>query len=144
MNSNFKSIYNQLIKEENDNSYYVEVPVSVIVKMSPEDSDKYDYESNYKAKVKFDIDIEYRSWGIKRIDLIVSEIEPVSVILLEPIDMKPSKTLSVYIDPSKIEKEVKNSQIVTVASLDLYIDINGKIDYSASSLEIYQPKHSDI
>lgn len=66
----------------------------------------FDYESRYtKVKIKYNIDIEYRSWGIKGISILAPDQKIHIELELLPEDQEDSQSYTFEVDLSDIKVE---------------------------------------
>jgi hypothetical protein len=113
-------------------SYSIEIPVEIysdvpgmMVSADPD-----------KVTVHFNIELEYRSWGIKGVYL--SARDNVAITLLMEPDVNPdasvTKTVTVDLSKVKTERVEPESDAVTLYSLDLWLDKTGNVDYGKTVL----------
>ena len=138
-------IKNFIIENENDKSYHREVNVKVWdtgVKFNGMDIEDV---IDVKIKVLFDIEEEYRSWGIK--DILISNIRGEEQIELEVgyysdnlDDIKYENTI-LNLDWELLEtEEIKGKGIVTiddVLEIELTNDENGNLKVKSMNMNIY-------
>jgi len=82
------------------------------------------------VNISFNISIETRSYGIKSIYLYFSDIINVPYVE-ENIESGLTENKEVQIDLSNLQVEYIEG-IYTVYNIDLFLDINGNVDYSKS------------
>jgi len=100
-------------------------------------SEKYDVEGPDDIFMGFHIEIEARSWGIKDINVWVRGTIKIPISINDIETMRLIEEKEIIVDLDKIKKEETTGQgIVTVRSIDVYLDANFNVDYNHSSLEI--------
>jgi len=137
MNNKFKLFVESLLKEGSDD-YSTEIKASIFLNLPEDQHQKYDYDSFQKLNISFSLDMEARSWGIKSISLALRHIESFVVELTDMSTGQVVSTINVQIDPSKlqIEKEAPTNYI-GFGDMDIYIDENGAVDYTRSSIQSF-------
>lgn len=114
---------------------------NVLVDVSLNHDGNFDYEIKHKTKVRFSIDIEARSWGIKDISVNISTIDPFYVMLFDPENRTDLKEVLVEIDPFQIEVNLTKGQgWIGVSDIDLYGTVVGdkvEINYEMSDINVY-------
>ena len=122
----------QLLEKTPENEFNAEV--SVKMGGGPED---YDIEPLLpKTNIKFFIDVEYRSWGIKDIILYVTGGTKIGY-RTESYGELEEKQGEVVVDLEKINKEIIESKdTYTLGTLQVWLDESFNVDYNSSSLEI--------
>jgi hypothetical protein len=155
----FKKIYSHLVNESVRGDYEAGVDLSVTMegKYVPPDDDightldmAGGIERNYaeemevispkQVEIGFNIDIEYRSWGIKDIMVQPSGHGPIEVLLVdaETLDeYNPIKTLDLEIDFSQLKVDKNTADYISVGDLELVIDYNGNINYEKSYIDVH-------
>ena len=95
---------------------------------------------NKSINVPFRIDIGARQWGIKSMTVLVYEQIDIPIQIMtvdEQGNDKEAIDKTVSVDLSKVATEDKHgSGMVTLGSLDLYLDANLNVDYGKSSLTV--------
>jgi len=88
--------------------------------------------------IKFSIDVEYRSWGIK--DISVTILSSFIEIPIESTTFSNNQDLTedkkIVVDISKLKQEFIQSNAVTLREMDIYLDNNYNVDYKSSSIVI--------
>jgi len=117
------------INEDINDGYAYEISTNVIILGTADDVD-YDG-SGYKANIKFNIDFEYRSWGINGVEfqLLMSQI-PVY------FEMNGADR-SVNVDREQIDILWTAGQVYTVGDLD--VTLNKDLSVKEATLEVYYP-----
>jgi len=98
------------------------------------------YASN-EVSVKFRIDVEAREWGIKHMSVMVSGLVevPYTIIEYDENELELEKEGVVVVDLSQLVKtERKNSGVVTIGDMDLWLDKSGSVVYNRSEIVIYK------
>ena len=116
------------------NQYDAKVDVNVY---EAQIDDKYDVEGPGSLFIKFYIQIEARSWGIKDISVSPIGIINVPISITDVESMRVLEEREVTLDLNQIKKEeTTGNGVITLGALDLYLDKDFNVDYSNSSLEI--------
>jgi len=113
---------------------------STKVKVSMYGPSNYEVEGPDSVYVKFRIDVEAREWGIKNINLLVGGIIEVPYLLTEydADDNESESQRSIEVDLAQVPKENKTgSGVITLDSLELWLDDSFNVDYNRSSLSLY-------
>ena len=132
MNNVFNSIYKNILKEDNG-SYSTTVATSIYLNLPK----NLDYDFRHDVRVKFSIEMEARSWGIKSITVTPIQIETI-IIEIQNKQNEIVKTIQLEIDPSKLKTEIaKPESYIGVDDLEIMADVNGVIDYNKSSITVY-------
>ena len=130
------------VKTAQDKGFVQQVKVSVWINLPKDKEKEYEWElEDEKTTVYFDIDEEWRSWGMKSARVDVKRIHPVSVRIFgydDQFNEVPVKTLVLNIDTSQLQLEVRREDAITVGDLEITADANGVIDYSRSSIVAYR------
>jgi hypothetical protein len=119
-----------------DNEFSNAVKVSVIG--GPQDSDVDPLRPT--VDVKYRIDVDYRSWGIK--DINIYAFGPVEVelrhITYDANDMEQENETTITVELDKLQRESVKGDGVWVQAMDLQIDENFQVDYEASFLTVVE------
>jgi len=93
-----------------------------------------------RVTVKFKIDLESRSWGIKgaMISVIPDDIS-MDLIITNSYQDRDDEEFSKVLrfDPSKIPVELEAGEIITLSQMDLVLNDDFSIDYEASRIKGY-------
>ena len=102
------------------------------------------YIDDVDTLVNFDIDVEYKKWGINGIDIINIEGSnklEVVIYYYNEKDEEFDETTIINLDWDKIEKNVNPRKgVITVDNLELYLDNSesGDIIVTHGSIDVYQ------
>ena len=133
MNNQFNSMYKDILAEH-DVGYAHTVDVNVYL----DGGENIDYDSTHKTSVRFIIDLETRSWGIKGITVSPISIQPIEVEIVDTTGGTVNVTITLNIDPRKLKTERSVPEhYVGVGSINIHADVNGSIDYNRSTIEIF-------
>jgi hypothetical protein len=122
-------LYDKLKKvhEQEDKLFYsdVKVDASFVGK-----SDKLLDVVDRTVRVEYQIEIEYRDFGVKDINVYPEgEVE----IAVEVSDEQDNKTsMNIKVDMSKVRVEWQAGSGIQPLSLDIYVNENGEVDYERS------------
>ncbi len=116
-----------LKEQEEDNVFTGEAELNLHI---PGAYKEYDYEDPKKVSVSFRIEEDYRSWGLK--DINVSVVKPISfeweLIHLDGNgDEVKRETKEVTIDPSIIKYHWSEGAGIGVSEVEVEVDLNGKV-----------------
>lgn len=128
MKSIFNDTYNELIIEDDNDSYTAIVTATIFGKVA---------ESTQKVNVGFTIGMEYRSWGIKSIDVKPIQISSFSVELSSDGGSNGS-TIDIRLDIEQLRvKNFPPSGYIGVGGLEVYLDDDGHVDYNQSWMKVF-------
>ena len=114
------------IKEQVDDTFTSEVNVDIF----QENHDISLNDSGLKITVKYKIELEYRSWGLKDIYLHLVAVEPFTVDWEESYnqDEPTPEPLRFQLTPAEVEVEQGNlTPPIYPQTLEIYLDKNNKI-----------------
>ena len=84
-----------------------------------------------QARVYYTIDIEWRSWGIKSIDIFSRGIIGVEYSTDKDGVVEQSQ---LQVDMSKVKVDMVKGGSVTAQALEIWLDESGQVDYAKSEL----------
>lgn len=121
-----------------DNSYVNESEVWIYLSPQTPNYDNLDVH-RVRTFVKFLIEVEARSWGIKSLVVTISKIEPIHAIVTEfNVDKETEKDLTIEIDATKLKLEnVPSRGTITTGNIELYLNPDFSVDYNQSRIEIF-------
>ena len=127
MNSIFNDAYKNLIVEE-DNSYSVNVNATVHIASNDGD------DVSKKVNVRFSIDMEHRSWGIRDVTVTPLQISAFSV----PLDIGEGKTADINLDVNQLKARKSSPRnYIGVGPIEVFIDEDGNVDYGQSFIQVF-------
>lgn len=135
MKTKFNSLASQFLTES-DNTFSTKVKVIVHIN-STTNAEYEETESSITALVVYNIDIDYKTWGINDIRVTLIKIPYFNITFREISEKSELKNLTINIDVSKLQQNIVRSNIIKAGDLELYIDENGIINYSDSKITIY-------
>lgn len=121
-----REAYSSVIKENTDNEFLAKnVEISVFNKSN---NDLYIDDYGATAEVSYTIEIDYRSWGIKDIGVLIKKINPIRVVIQ---NLKTEEEQDFLIDPMQGEIEIDGSVVdsygqVCPTSIEIHLDDNFK------------------
>jgi hypothetical protein len=128
MNSIFNDTYNNLIVEE-DNTYSVNV--NAVVHTASDDGEE---DITEKVNVRFSIDMEHRSWGIREVTVMPLQISAFSVSL----NVGEGNTVDINLDVSQLRvTKLPPRNYIGVGPIEVFIDEDGKVDYGQSFIQVF-------
>ena len=114
------------VQEGSDGVYAALVPVEVY--NAPGDKALIEVD---EVRVEFKLDLEYRSWGVKAIDIYPQGL----VQIAGSVDSdEGTRDFGMQIDLSKLTIEYIKGSGITAKVLEIWLDANGKVDYSMSNI----------
>lgn len=119
-----------------DNEFRNAVKVSVVG--GPRDSDVSSVHPS--VDVKYRIDVDYRSWGIKDIHVYAFgtvEVE-VQYITYDANEMEEEHETTITVELDKLRKDSVKGDGVWIQGMDLQIDENFQVDYETSYLTVVE------
>lgn len=126
------------LQPSSNENYSTVIKASITIDMPEDKKLIYDYDMVVNARVTFSIGMEARSWGIKGVSVNVLEVEPFTVNVWEIETSDIVKTISVKVDCSTLSKETLNpTHHIGLGSLDINIDLEGRVNYQTSSVETF-------
>jgi hypothetical protein len=130
----------KLHEQEEDNVFIGEAELNLSVQGVPKGVD---HEQPKKIPVTFRIEEEYRSWGLK--DINVSVVKPISfewelIHIDENGDEIKRETKEVTIDPSVIKYSWEEGAGLTASEILVDVDINGKVEACEVSFFYWNPE----
>ena len=135
MKTKFNSLASQFLTES-DNTFSTKVKVIAHIN-STANAEYEETESSITALVVYNIDIDYKTWGINDIRVTLIKIPYFNITFREISEKSELKNLTINIDVSKLQQNIVRSNIIKAGDLELYIDENGIINYSDSKITIY-------
>ena len=118
---------NEILNEQADNDYIVDVNVDIFT------FDKNKLIEDTTVNVPFSLSIESRSWGIKSIIPVLSDIITIPYIE-EDVTTGETEDKQIQLDLSALPVDYVNGPL-TVQSINIYLDEKGNVDYGKSNLE---------
>lgn len=141
MKDQFNNLINKKINliEQQDDSHLANIDVDIyFINAEDHGMQELDWPSTLKTYVKFRIDIETRSWGIKGITVTPINIQPIQFELTRE-DGTVVKTYNIQIDHTKILPErVEPIKYIGIGDIKLYLNKEGVVDYNTSSIEVHE------
>lgn len=130
-------LLNKLLNEQEDNSYQLEVPVTIYMT-------GVDVEAPDKVLISYDIDIDFRSWGIKDINIFprkISDFDITIVTWTDDADKESEDVLPISIDLTKIEPSIywTEGSGFAPSALEVHIDPKTK-EVTEVEIEFYYYK----
>lgn len=130
----------KLHEQEEDNVFIGEAELNLSVQGVPKGVD---HEQPKKIPVTFRIEEEYRSWGLK--DINVSVVKPISfewelIILNEVGDEVKRETKEVTIDPSTIKYSWDSGAGLTTGEITVEVDMRGNVKSCEVSFLYWNPE----
>lgn len=118
------------LHEGEENEFTATVPVEFYI--TPSENTFFE---DAECNVSFSLDVEYRNWGIKEINI---QLVPIMV----SVDAKDNEDVDYHfeVDVSKIKKEWEKGSGYTCGMMTLYLIKNESsydIDYDKSSIVVY-------
>lgn len=133
-----KTTLKNLVKTTQEkNTYETNAITNVYPSLKKEEKNEIEFETQYNTIVKFKIDIDQRQWGINYISIYPISIEPIQFKILDPDTLETIKTITVNIEPEKINKKSEKANVTTVKEMEIYIDAQGNVDYDLSTIYFY-------
>ncbi len=114
----------KLNEEAEDNFYRINIPLNFNITDLPVDHEV----SSIKANVSFEIEMEYRSWGIKDISIVPRGVVNFEIEITDTDD-KVVNTISGKIDWLEVSYEFNwiNGNAYTIEDLEVDMDMRGLV-----------------
>lgn len=118
-----------------DMDFIIEVTVDITLPKSARDEGK--YVSNFKVMVAYDVDIEYRSWGIKNMTPMLQRELVIYYFENDRSDNEVEKSITVL--PNDLKREFVRSVagFGCPETIELYIKEDGTVDYEMSTITFW-------
>lgn len=92
-----------------------------------------------KTFVKYSIQIEARSWGIKGMTIAIRSIEPVTAVVEDYVkDVEQNKDVNINIDALQLKTESARGGVISTGAIDLWLNPDFSVDYNKSSITVYE------
>lgn len=89
-----------------------------------------------KVNIPFSIEVEYRDWGIKDIQIILNGLLNIAYYIVKgESDDEEEQSVSVELD--KLNIEWVSGSSYGISNLDLYINKDGQVNYERTTLYVF-------
>jgi hypothetical protein len=124
------------MNESTDNYLHTEAELTVDAELGNE---LYVEDTRQKLSVSFEIEFEWRSWGLRAVELGLRSIEEFEIEIMSPTEDGEElvKTISVNLDPADVELEWITGDAYTVT--DIQVNLNDKGEVTAASATCTYP-----
>jgi len=130
----FKDRIRKTLNEQTGNDGFVNTKTKVDLTGGPTEQGIYVDEYDKEVAVAYNIDVDYRDWGIKTISVIPVGNATINVRLVDANDNEKQFTLNV--DLSQLKEEIIEGHGAYVDELDIWIKDDLSIDYDSSTIRV--------